>query len=421
MKTLTKADAESLADKLLEKINGISNNSDVNIVIESGASLTKASLVKTILANENIYIPFKRSIQFDNLQDETVKNICSPEGSITMTETFNKGYTPEELLNIDLSSLDVHCEGVNSNGAVAYGVPTSLSSDIVSSNSSKYYAVTYTGKSIDGNEFCANAVYNTIDPTKKEYYITKAEPKSSPRSTTKKSNIVTSIGNQIKSNGMNTSKSIKIGEEKYSWNHYEGIINNSSNDGELYSWEDSITENSGRVITNATCIYNNANYEGIPSQFLVNDFSTGSTYKEENGIVKSANGSLSIVCKYGKSGIVTLEKPSYAKPESANIVSTNLSKIDSDCIGLVSVSTNSISGTEEIVITPNFASLKSKSDVSKIVEALKKWNIGSSSDASSIQGNNIWVNVANGSNSFAKDGTYTLNNYVSLADYLKKK
>ena len=420
MKAITKAEAESLADKLLEKINGISNNSDVNIVIENGASLTKASLVKTILANENIYIPFQRSIQFDNLQDETVKSICSPEGSITMTETFNKGYSAEELLNIDLSSLDVHCEGVNSNRAVAYGVPTALDSNIVPS-SSKYYAVTYTGKSIDGNEFSANAVYNAIDPTKKEYYITKAEPKSSPRSTTKKSNVVTSIGNQIKSNGMNTSKSIKIGAEKYSWNHYEGVINNSSNDGELYSWEDSITENSGRIITNATCIYNNANYEGIPTQFLVNDFSTGSTYKEENGIVKLANGSLSIVCKYGKSGIVTLEKPSYVKPESANIVSTNLSRIDSDCIGLVSVSTNSITGTEEVVITPNFASLKSKSDVSKIVDALKKWNIGSSSNVSSVQGNNIWINVASGNNSFAEDGTYTINNYVSLTDYLKKK
>ena len=417
MKAITKAYAESLADKLLEKINGISENNDVNIVLENASLLTKDALVKTILANENIYIPFKRSIQFDNLQDETVKNICNPEGSITMTETFNKGYSAEELLNIDLSSLDVHCEGVVSNGSVSYGVPY----ENVSSNIGKYYAVTYTGKSSDGNEFSANAVYNSIDPTKKEYYITKNASKTSPRSTTKKSNVVTSIGNTIKSNGLNTSKSIKIGSEKYSWNHYEGVINNPTSNDPWYSWEDSISENSGRIITNATCIYNNASYEGIPAQFMVNDFSTGSTYKEENGVVKSATGSLSIVCKYGKGGIVTLEKPSYSKPESANIVSSNLSKIDADCIGLVSVSTNAITNSEEIVITPNFASLKSKSDVSKIVDALKKWNIGSNSSLSTLQGNNIWVNVANGSNSFAEDGTFAINNYVSLTDYLKTK
>ena len=421
MKNLTKEYAENLADKLLAKFNGISNNSDISFEIENASYITKDALVKTILANENIYIPFKRSIQFDNLQDETVKNICSPTGAITMTETFNKGYSAEELLDIDLSSLDVHCEGVVSNGSVAYSVPLNEENqDVLSSNTGKYYAVTYTGKSTDGNDFCANAVYNTIDPTKKEYYITKATSKYSPRSTTKHSNVVTSIGNTIKSNGINTSKSIKVGEEKYSWNHYEGITNNPTGNETWYSWEDSISENSGRIITNATCTYNNSDYVGTPIQFTVNDFSTGSTYKEENGIIKSANGSLSIVCKYGKSGIVTLEKPTFSKSQSANIVSTNLSKIGTNCIGLVSVSTNSITGTEEIVITPNFASLKSKSDVSKIVDALKKCNIGSNSNDASVQGSNIWINVANGNNSFSKDGTYEINSYVSLSDYCKK-
>ena len=419
MEKITKEYAESLADKLLEKINNVSNNSDVNITIENVSSITKDSLVKTILANDNIYIPFKRSIQFDNLQDETVKNICKPTGSITMTETFNKGFSVEELLNTDLSSLDVHCEGVNSQGYVSYGVPYTSNSDIPVSNSSKYYAVTYTGTSTDGTDFCANAIYNTKDASKKEYYISKQTLNASPRSTTKQSNIVTSTGSNINSSGFNTSKTIKIGEEKYQWNHYEGTIQNSNNTTS-YSWEDSIQENSGRIITNATCTYNNSAYIGIPVQFSVNDFSTGSTYKEENGVIKSATGSLSIICKYNKNGTVSLEKPTFEKSESASIVSTNLSKIDKKCIGLVSVNTNSITNSQEVVITPNFVNLKNAADVSKIVDALKKWNIGSNSNATSFQGNNIWINTANGSNSFAQDGTYNMNSYVALSDFFKK-
>ena len=421
MKKITKEYAEDLAEKLLEKINGISSNSDVNIVLENTSSFTKASLVKTILANDNIYLPFKRTIQFDNLQDETVKNICNPTGSITMTENFNKGYSAEELLNTDLSSLDVHCEGVNSKGSVSYAVPCVSDSDVVSPNNSNYYAVTYTGKSSDGADFCANAIYNSTDSSKREYYISKTTLNNSPRSTTKQTNVVTSTGSNINSNGFNTSKTIKIGDEKYSWNHYEGTSKSDSGNDTWYSWEDSIAENSGRIITNATCTYNNSGYIGTPVQFSVNDFSTGSTYKEENGIIKSATGCLSVVCKYGKGGAIVLEKPTFAKQESASIVSKNLEKIDENCIGLISVTTNSITNSQEVVITPNFANLKKSSDVSKIVEALKKWNIGSSSSSNSFQWNNIWINTSNGNNSFAQDGTYTINNYVSLSDYLKTK
>ncbi len=424
MKKITKEYAESLADQILAKFNNQSTlNNQVDISLENWDNLTKETLVQTILSNDNIYVPFKRTIQFENIQDETVKNICNPIGEITMTETFNKGYTAEELLNTDLTSLDVHCEGINSKGYVSYA--TSLDSVGTSSDANKYYAVTYTGTSTDGENFSAKAIYNSVNPTQKEYYISKGESTSKH-----KSNTITSLGSSIKSTGLTSSKSVKIGDSEYTWNHYEGtsladtyemtkassITNNSS----LYSWKDSIAEKTGRIVISATCSYTNSDYTGVPVEFTVNDFSTGSLYKEENGVVKSATGSLSIVCKYNTDGNVTLEKPSYAKAESANIISTNLSKIDNTCIGVVSVTTNSIENSEEIVITPNYTTLKSASDITKIVSALNKWNIGLSSNATSLQGNNIWINTGKGTNYFAADGTYVSNNYVSLADFLKK-
>lgn len=418
MKKLTNEYAESLADKLLEKINGVSNE-NISITLANGATVTKESLVQTILSNDNIYIPFKRTIQFSNLQDETVKNICNPVGEITMTETFNKGYSVEELLNTDLSSLDVHCEGVNTkSGVVSYGVSTSDITDLATSNAGKYYSVTYTGKTAEGSDFSANAIYNTIDPSKKDYHISKVSSATATKISTEETNIVTSFGSAVKSNGHNTTKKLKIGDEKYSWNQYEGTISGASNTT-LYSWKDSIAEASGRVITSATCTFDNANYSGVPVEFSVNDFSTGSSYKEENGVIKCATGSLSIVCKYAKNGSVVLEKPVFVKSESASIVSNNLNKIGTDCIGIVSITTNNITNAGEIVITPNFATLQNSEDISKIVSALKKWNIGSDSTLTSLTGNNIWINTAKGNNTFAEDGSYVINNYVSLTDYIK--
>ena len=417
MKKLTNEYAESLADKLLERINGISND-NIAITLANGAAITKESLVQTILANDNIYIPFKRTIQFSNLQDETVKNICNPVGEITMTETFNKGYSVDELLNIDLSSLDVHCEGVNTTGGVvSYGVPTSELTNVATSNAGKYYAVTYTGKTAEGSDFSANAIYNAIDPNKKDYHISKVSSATATKISTEETNISTTLGSQISSNGKNITKKLKIGDEKYSWNQYVGTIKGASNTT-LYSWKDSIAEASGRIITNASCVFDNDKYSGVPVEFSVNDFSTGSSYKEENGVVTCATGSLSIVCSYAKNGSIVLEKPSFVKSESASIVSNNLSKIDNKCIGIVSVTTNSVTHSEEIVITPNLANLKSTGDISKIVEALKKWNIGSNSTTTSLQGSNIWINTSKGNNSFDEDGTYVINNYVSLSDYI---
>ena len=410
MKNLTNEYAESIADKLLAKIKTVSDQ-NIAITLENGSKITKKALVQTILSNGTIYVPFKRTIQFENLQDETIKNICNPVGEITMSETFNRGFSVEELLNTDLSSLDVHCEGVNTKGnVVTYGVPTS--------NNNKYYAVTYTGTSEDGTAFSANAIYNTIDPNKKNYRISKISSSTPTKTSAEETNISTSSGSTLSSTGWNTTKKLKIGNKNYSWNQFEGTIQDSSNTT-LYSWKDSISETSGRIITNATCTYDNQNYAGVPVEFIVNDFSTGSSYKEENGIIQCATGSLSIVCKYDKQGSVILEKPVFDKTESASIVSNNLNKIDKKCIGIVSVTTNTITNSVEIVITPNFAALKNPSDVSTIVEALKKWNIGLDSTTNSVQGNNIWINTSKGNNTFDDNGNYITNNYVSLSSYIK--
>ena len=416
MKKITNEYAENLADKLLSKINELSNE-NVTFTLENGASITKKSLVQTILSNKNIYVPIKRTIQFDNLQDETIKNICKPVGEITMTETFNKGFSVEELLNTDLSSLDVHCEGINNEGSVvSYGATNY--ENLSNSNTNKYYAVTYTGTTVDGTNFSADAIYNTIDPTKKDYHIYKISSATSTKISTEETNILTSSGVKVSSNGCITTKRLKIGDEKYSWNQYKGTIQDSFNNT-LYSWKDSIEESSGRIITNAICTYDNEKCKGTPVEFIVNDFSTGSYYKEENGIIKCATGSLSLVCKYDENKEIVLDKPTFAKTESASIVSSNLNKIDKSCVGIVSVTTNTITNSVEIVITPNFASLKKSSDISKIVEALQKWNIGLDSTSNSIQGNNIWVNTSKGNNSFDEDGTYITNNYVSLSNFIK--
>ena len=416
MKKITNEYAEDLANKLLTKINELSNE-DVSITLENGKSITKDTLVQTILSNGNIYVPIKRTIQFDNLQDETIKNVCNPVGNITMSETFNKGFTVEEFLNTDLCSLDVHCEGINNQGSVvSYGAQNY--ENLSNSYNNKYYAVTYTGTSVDGANFSADAIYNTIDPTKKDYHIYKVTSATTTKISTEETNILTSSGSKVSSTGYITTKRLKIGNEKYSWNQYTGTIQDSFNNT-LYSWKDSIEESSGRIITNAICTYDNEKYKGTPVEFIVNDFSTGSYYKEQNGIIKWATGSLSLVCKYNDNKEIVLDKPTFAKTESASIVSTNLNKIDKSCIGIVSVTTNTITNSVEIIITPNFATLKKPSDISKIVEALQKWNIGLDSTSNSIQGNNIWINTSKGNNSFAEDGTYITNNYVSLSNFVK--
>ena len=417
MKNLTNESAEAIAEKLSEKINKFSSANNVEIALENGVSLTKEALVQTILENRNIYIPFRRTIQFDNLQDETIRNICNPVGDITMTEMFNKGYTVDELLNTDLSNLNVHCEGVNSNGVVSYSIPGFNSNDDNYSTYNKYYAVTYTGKSADGQSFSANAIYNAADPYKKDYQISKISSATASKIATEETRISTTSGSAISSNGSTITKKLKIGDEKYSWTQYEGTIVDSC-DKTLYSWKDSISESSGRIITNATCTYDNPKYMGTPVEFSVNDFSTGSSYREENGVVKYATGSLSLVCKYANNESIYLDKPNFVKSESASIVSTNLNKIDKTCLGIVSITTNPVTCSEEIVITPNFTNLKSNNDIIKIVDALKAWNIGSSSSATTLDGNNIWVNTSKVNNSFAEDGSYVLNNYVSFSDYI---
>lgn len=425
MGKVTKKYAEELADQILEKINGVANSGgDINITLQNGVNFSKDALVNTILEDNNIYVPFKRTIQFENLQDETVRSICKPLGEITMTETFNKGYKAEELLQTNLASLDVHCEGISAGteGTVSYGVPyTNLASGIeeVSANNGKDYAVTYTGKGIDGTEFSANAIYNTKDPSKKEYYISKVASSETLGKEKQEKNVVTSSGISISSTGYNTTQAITVGENNYLWNHFEGTIENGQNN-KLYSWEDSIKEDSGRLISSAVCKYNNADYAGVPVEFAVNDFSTGSIYKEENGVIKAATGSLSIVCKYNSKGNIILEKPTFAKKEAASIVNANLGKIGKECVAVVSISTNQLTNVEEVVITPNFSAIKQSQDVLKIVEALKQWNIGSNSNAATLGYNNIWVNTASQNNCFAEDGSYILNSFTSLNDYLKK-
>ena len=53
----------SEVNNILSNFNGISNE-NVAITLANGSAITKESLVQTILANDNIYIPFKRTIQF---------------------------------------------------------------------------------------------------------------------------------------------------------------------------------------------------------------------------------------------------------------------------------------------------------------------------------------------------------------------
>lgn len=423
MKKITKKYAEELADQIIEKINGVTDSEGaVSITLADNATITKDALVSSILENNNIYIPLKRTIQFDNLQDETVKNICKPLGTITMTETFNKGYKAEDLLKTNLTNLDVHCEGISAEGTVAYELPYSNVANTELSSiaeSGKDYAVTYSGKGADGTDFLAKAIYNTKNPNKKEYYISKVESCESLERAKQEKNIVTSSGVTMNSIGYNTTKAITVGDSEYLWDHFEGTIADAKNN-KLYSWEDSIKEeNSGRLISSAVCKYNNESYSGVPVEFVVNDFSTGSTYKEENGIIKTATGSLAIICKYNSNGNIVLEKPTFTQKESATIVNSNLSKIDKECVAVVSVTTNQLTNAKEIVITPNLAVVKQSQDVLKIVEALKQWNIGSNSNVSSIENNNIWINTSSGSNSFTKDGLYVVNSYKTLSDYLK--